>query len=109
LPAPALTKLDAALSQTLAHAAEIHRAEGDMIEIAGILRSPTSDVPWLFGTRCASGFSPAYLGGAATTWPLAARAQQGERIRRIGVLMNTAATIRRDKPASWRSLRRWRT
>ena len=33
------------------------------------------------------------LGGAAT-WPLAARAQQGERKRRIGVLMNTAADDR---------------
>ena len=31
------------------------------------------------------------LGGAATAWPVAARGQQGERVRRIGVLMPAAA------------------
>jgi putative tryptophan/tyrosine transport system substrate-binding protein len=34
--------------------------------------------------------------GGATAWPLAARAQQGERMRRIGVLTNLGA----DDPLS---------
>jgi ABC-type uncharacterized transport system substrate-binding protein len=31
------------------------------------------------------------VGGAAATWPLVASAQQAERMRRVGVLMNTVA------------------
>jgi len=32
----------------------------------------------------------ALIGGAATTWPLATGAQQGERVRRVGVLSAVA-------------------
>ena len=39
------------------------------------------------------------LFGGAAAWPLAARAQQGERVRRIGVLMSTSAD---DAPAQAR-------
>jgi putative ABC transport system substrate-binding protein len=38
------------------------------------------------------------LGGAAAAWPRAARAQQAQRMRRIGVLMTFAA----DDPAMQR-------
>ena len=43
------------------------------------------------------------LGGAAVMLPLAARAQQGDRVRRIGMLMSLAEIDRRDKPAPPRS------
>jgi putative ABC transport system substrate-binding protein len=42
----------------------------------------------------------AVFGGAAVTWPFGAGAQQGERMRRIGVLLNLAA----DDPESQRRM-----
>lgn len=38
------------------------------------------------------------LGGAAVEWPLAANAQQGERVRRIGVLMSFVASDPEAQP-----------
>ena len=34
----------------------------------------------------------ALVGGAAVAWPVVARAQQGERMRHVGVLMNTTSS-----------------
>ena len=47
--------------------------------------------------------------GCAAVWPLAARAQQGDRVRRIGVLMPQEENDVRGSVATLRSLKRLRT
>jgi len=41
------------------------------------------------------------VGGLAAAWPLAARAQQAERIRRIGVLLGVALFWFADVQPAW--------
>ena len=43
------------------------------------------------------------LGGAAAAWPIAVRAQQPDRMRHIGVLMNRAMDDPQAQPVSPRS------
>jgi putative tryptophan/tyrosine transport system substrate-binding protein len=38
-----------------------------------------------------------FIGGATVVWPFATRAQQGESVRRIGVLMSLAADDPEDQ------------
>ena len=47
------------------------------------------------------------LGGAAAAWPLAAPAQQLERMRRIGVLMNLVADYPDNPLGVFRALQPW--
>jgi putative ABC transport system substrate-binding protein len=49
----------------------------------------------------------ALLGGAAAGWPLAARAQQVERVRRIGVFAGSAAQYKERLSAFRRGLELW--
>ena len=44
------------------------------------------------------------IAGSAIAWPLAASAQQPDRMRRIGVLMNLAANKLKDKVAAGQKL-----
>ena len=50
------------------------------------------------------------VGGSAVVWPFAARAQQADQVRRIGVLMQLVRAIRSHASRSrhfWKGCRNW--